>query len=40
MYVSKTIKAGHEDLIHDVAYNFYGNRMATCSSDQHVKVVR
>jgi len=38
MYVSKTIKAGHEDLIHDVAYNFYGNRMATCSSDQHVKI--
>jgi len=38
MYVSKTIKAGHEDLIHDVAYDFYGKRMATCSSDQHVKI--
>ena len=38
MYVSKTIEAGHEDLIHDVAYDFYGKRMATCSSDQHVKV--
>jgi len=38
MYVSKTIKSGHEDLIHDVAYDFYGKRMATCSSDQHVKI--
>ncbi|ODV88534.1 hypothetical protein CANCADRAFT_27282 [Tortispora caseinolytica NRRL Y-17796] len=28
----------HEDLIHDVSYNFYGTRLATCSSDQTVKV--
>jgi len=38
MYVAKSIKAEHEDLIHDVAYDFYGKRMATCSSDQKVKV--
>ena len=38
MYVAKSIKADHEDLIHDVAYDFYGKRMATCSSDQKVKV--
>jgi len=38
MYVSKTIKAEHDDLVHDVAYDFYGKRMATCSSDQHVKI--
>ena len=38
MYVTKSINAEHEDLIHDVAYDFYGKRMATCSSDQKVKV--
>ncbi|KAJ3037936.1 epoxide hydrolase, soluble (sEH) [Rhizophlyctis rosea] len=30
--------AGHEDLIHDVAYDFYGKRLVTCSSDQKLKV--
>lgn len=34
----KPFLAGHEDLIHDIAYDFYGRRLATCSSDQHVKV--
>jgi nucleoporin SEH1 len=29
---------GHEDLIHDIAYNYYGKRFVTCSSDQKVKV--
>jgi len=38
MYTAKSINADHKDLIHDVAYDFYGRRMATCSSDQHVKV--
>jgi hypothetical protein len=33
-----SLQADHEDLIHDVAYDFYGKRMATCSSDQTVKV--
>ncbi|KAG0215011.1 hypothetical protein BGX31_000944 [Mortierella sp. GBA43] len=28
----------HEDLIHDVAFNYYGNRLATCSSDQKIKI--
>ena len=28
----------HEDLIHDIAYDFYGKRLATCSSDQKIKV--
>lgn len=37
-YVTKSINVDHEDLIHDVAYDFYGKRMATCSSDQKVKV--
>lgn len=33
-----SIQADHKDLIHDVAYDFYGRRLATCSSDQSVKV--
>ncbi|ORY96672.1 WD40-repeat-containing domain protein [Syncephalastrum racemosum] len=28
----------HEDLVHDVAYDFYGKRLVTCSSDQRLKV--
>lgn len=39
LFESHTIFADHKDLIHDVAYDFYGERMATCSSDQYVKVV-
>ncbi|SCU96848.1 LAMI_0F07954g1_1 [Lachancea mirantina] len=31
---------GHEDLIHDVAYDFYGRHVSTCSSDQHIKVFK
>ena len=39
MFVAKSIPAEHKDLIHDVAYDYHGRRMATCSSDQCVKVV-
>jgi hypothetical protein len=28
------IPGDHKDLIHDVAYDWYGRRLATCSSDQ------
>ncbi|KAJ3379036.1 epoxide hydrolase, soluble (sEH) [Lobulomyces angularis] len=28
----------HEDLIHDVSYDFYGKRLITCSSDLKIKV--
>ncbi|XP_014661947.1 PREDICTED: nucleoporin seh1-like isoform X2 [Priapulus caudatus] len=38
MFVARSISADHKDLIHDVAYDFHGRRMATCSSDQSVKV--
>ncbi|XP_056598184.1 nucleoporin SEH1 isoform X3 [Triplophysa dalaica] len=38
MFVVKSIAADHKDLIHDVSYDFHGRRMATCSSDQSVKV--
>ena len=39
MFSPRQIPAEHKDLIHDVSYNFHGNRMATCSSDQTVKVM-
>jgi nucleoporin SEH1 len=29
---------GHDDLIHDIAYDYYGERLVTCSSDQRVKL--
>jgi WD40 repeat protein len=38
MYLSKSISAEHKDIIQDVAYNFHGKRMATCSCDQQVKI--
>ncbi|XP_054724814.1 nucleoporin SEH1-like [Uloborus diversus] len=38
MFASRSIQADHKDLIHDVAYDFYGKRLATCSSDQTVKI--
>lgn len=28
----------HDDLIHDISYDYYGKRLATCSSDQQIKV--
>lgn len=38
MFVTRQIPAEHKDLIHDISYAFHGRRMATCSSDQTVKV--
>jgi nucleoporin SEH1 len=32
------INPGHEDLIHDISFDYYGSRFATCSSDQKIKV--
>lgn len=34
----KPFIAGHQDLVHDIAYDFYGSRIATGSSDQHIHV--
>lgn len=34
----KATSTDHKDLIHDISYDYYGDRMATCSSDQTVKV--
>uniref|UniRef100_A0A8C5L6F0 Nucleoporin SEH1 n=1 Tax=Jaculus jaculus TaxID=51337 RepID=A0A8C5L6F0_JACJA len=39
MFVARSIAADHKDLIHDVSFDFHGRRMATCSSDQSVKVL-
>ncbi|KAI5966154.1 SEH1 [Candida pseudojiufengensis] len=34
----KPFVTGHEELIHDIKYDFYGKHIATASSDQHIKV--
>ena len=28
----------HDDFVHDIAFDFYGKRIATCSSDQRIRV--
>lgn len=33
-----SFKSGHEDIVHDAVYDFYGKRIATCSGDQNVKI--
>ena len=32
------IPSTHVDVIHDLAYDFYGKRLATCSSDRYITV--
>jgi len=32
------VETGHRDIVHDAQMNYYGNRLATCSSDHLVKV--
>ncbi|CAO3590788.1 unnamed protein product [Absidia cylindrospora] len=29
---------GHDDLVHDIEYNYYGKRLVSCSSNQRLKV--
>ena len=38
MRVAKTVPARHDDFIHDVRYDYYGKRLATCSSDASIKI--
>ncbi|ESN94752.1 hypothetical protein HELRODRAFT_187446 [Helobdella robusta] len=38
MFTSKFIDTEHKDLVHDVAYDLHGKRMATSSCDQYVKI--
>ncbi|KAJ1905272.1 epoxide hydrolase, soluble (sEH) [Coemansia sp. IMI 209127] len=33
-----SIPVNHDDFIHDLAYNFYGTRLATCGSDKCIKI--
>lgn len=35
---AKEVATNHTEIIHDVTYDFYGKRMATCSSDQTIAV--
>lgn len=37
-YVTKQIRTKHKDLIQDIAFDFYGKRVATASLDQTVKI--
>ena len=37
-FKQRNFESGHHDLINDVAFDFYGRRLATCSSDHTVKV--
>lgn len=34
----KIFQTGHEELVHDIKYDFYGRNVATASSDHHIKV--
>jgi len=36
--VINTVDTAHEDMIHDAQMDYYGTRLATCSSDRSVKV--
>lgn len=36
--VVNTIDTAHEDMIHDAQMNYYGTKLATCSSDRSVKI--
>jgi len=38
MFNSEVLRTEHIDLVHDVCYDYYGMRFATCSSDQTIKV--
>jgi protein transport protein SEC13 len=35
---AQTLESGHQDVVHDVQLDYYGKRMATCSSDRSIKV--
>ena len=38
MQQSKVFASEHDDFVHDVAYDHYGKRLASCSSDHTIKV--
>jgi WD40 repeat protein len=34
----KLLTPSHEDLVNDIAFDYYGKRFASCSSDKHIKI--
>ena len=36
---SQKIETGHEDIVHDVAMDYYGKRLATASSDTTIRII-
>lgn len=34
----KQLNPPHEDLVNDIAFDYYGKRFASCSSDKHIKI--
>jgi len=36
---STPVETGHEDMIHDAQLDYYGKRLATCSSDRTIKII-
>ncbi|XP_042886425.1 protein SEC13 homolog [Penaeus japonicus] len=36
--VISNVETGHDDMIHDAQMDFYGTRLATCSSDRSIKI--
>lgn len=38
MHTTHSFPTGHADIIHDIKYDYYGTRLATCSSDQTIRV--
>lgn len=37
-YILNSVDTGHEDMIHDAEMDYYGLRLATCSSDNTIKI--
>ncbi|CAK9207842.1 unnamed protein product [Sphagnum jensenii] len=35
---TQTLESGHQDVVHDLAMDYYGKRLATCSSDRTIKL--
>ena len=35
---AQSIESGHTDVVHDVQMDYYGKRIASCSSDKTIKV--
>lgn len=36
--ISQQIDTTHEDMIHDAVANYFGTKLATCSSDRTIKL--